>query len=284
MTSGTFIDSGRTGTGSEIQMVEVAGMSFLDHLDELRRRTLRILAVCGILFMIFILVEVEPAEVSGVPIVHPTFNVFHPIAIQFFGQMEADLIPEGVETAVMGPTDAILVEFKIALFLSILFAMPIIVYELGRFLAPALKSKERRILLQFSIPAALLFVTGAVFAYLFVLPFVYDFLYKIAFNLVDNTFLNPSEFVDFTLLFLFSFGLAFELPILMVGSTFLGVVDVHFWRRNWRFAAVAIFIFGAVITPDGSGITMMLVSLPMLGLYVLGYFLSVRTHRGGESE
>ncbi|MEE9489400.1 MAG: twin-arginine translocase subunit TatC, partial [Thermoplasmata archaeon] len=223
-------------------MVEVAGMSFLDHLDELRRRTLRILAVCGILFMIFILVEVEPAEVSGVPIVHPTFNVFHPIAIQFFGQMEADLIPEGVETAVMGPTDAILVEFKIALFLSILFAMPIIVYELGRFLAPALKSKERRILLQFSIPAALLFVTGAVFAYLFVLPFVYDFLYKIAFNLVDNTFLNPSEFVDFTLLFLFSFGLAFELPILMVGSTFLGVVDVHFWRRNWRFAVVAIFI------------------------------------------
>ncbi|MEE9489510.1 MAG: twin-arginine translocase subunit TatC, partial [Thermoplasmata archaeon] len=95
---------------------------------------------------------------------------------------------------------------------------------------------------------------------------------------------NPSEFVDFTLLFLLSFGLAFELPILMVGSTFLGVVDDHFWRRNWRFAAVAIFIFGAVITPDGSGITMMLVSLPMLGLYVLGYFLSVRTHRGGESE
>ncbi|MFQ5883499.1 MAG: twin-arginine translocase subunit TatC [Thermoplasmata archaeon] len=265
-------------------MIEAARMSFLDHLEALRKSILRILAVCSFLFMIFILVELHPADFSGFPIAYPTVNVFHPIAIQFFARMEADLIPAGVETAVMGPTDAILVEFKIALFLSILFGMPVIVYELGRFLSPALKPKEKKLLLQFSVPAALLFTTGAIFAYLFVLPFVYDFLYSIAFNLVDRTYLNPSEFVDFTLLFLFSFGLAFELPIIMVGTTVLGVVDAHFWKRNWRYATVAIFIFGAVITPDGSGITMMLVSLPMLALYAAGYFISMRTHRGGEKN
>ncbi|MFQ6106306.1 MAG: twin-arginine translocase subunit TatC [Thermoplasmata archaeon] len=262
-------------------MKEGAKMGFLDHLDEFRKRILRILAVIMLLFVIFILVEADTTQVLGLPVVYPTVNVFHPIAIQFFGKMEADLVPEGVETAVMGPTDAILVEFKIALFLSILFAMPVIVHQMGRFLAPALRRREKRLLLQISVPSALLFITGAVFAYMFVLPFVYDFLYSIAFNLVDNTYLNPSEFVDFTLLFLFSFGLAFELPIIMSGITFLGVVDARFWRRNWRYSAVAIFIFGAVITPDGSGITMMMVSLPMLALYALGYSLSVRMEKGG---
>jgi sec-independent protein translocase protein TatC len=264
-------------------MADFGRMSFLDHFEELRKRVLRILALCVVLFAVFTIVELQSTEVSGVAIVYPSINVFHPMAMQFFGMMEADLVPDGVQTVVLGPTDAIVVEFKVALFLSVLFGMPFIVYELGKFAAPALKDREKRLLLQFSIPAALLFLTGAVFAYIFVLPFVYDFLYTIAFNLVDNTFLNPSEFVDFTLLFLLSFGLAFELPIIMVGSTALGVVDREFWRRNWRFSAVAIFIFGAVITPDGSGITMMIVSLPMLALYAAGYFMAGRTQKGGES-
>lgn len=259
-------------------------MGFLDHLDELRRRIIRIVAVCVPLFMIFILVELKPADLLGLPLFYPTVNVFHPIAIQFFNRMEADLLPAGVETVVMGPTDAIFVEFKIALFLSVLFGMPVIVYELGRFLAPALKPKERRMLIRSAIPAAMLFVAGAVFAYVFILPFVFSFLYEIASSLVQHTYLNPSEFVDFTLLFLFSFGLAFELPIIMIGSTTLGVVDALFWKRNWRFATVAIFIFGAVITPDGSGITMMIVSLPMLALYAAGYFLSARMYGSGEKN
>jgi len=76
-----------------------------------------------------------------------------------------------------------------------------------------------------------------------------------------------------------AFGLAFQLPVLMYGLSWLGVVRSSFWKKYWRFAAIAIFLFGAIITPDGSGITMMLVSIPMLGLYVVGYIVSVRIEK-----
>jgi sec-independent protein translocase protein TatC len=94
--------------------------------------------------------------------------------------------------------------------------------------------------------------------------------------------LFADDFISFVLLFMLAFGLAFELPVLMYGLTALGIISSEFWKKNWRFAAIAIFVFGAIITPDGSGITMFLVALPMLALYVLGYAASVRLERRRE--
>ncbi|MFQ5884284.1 MAG: twin-arginine translocase subunit TatC, partial [Thermoplasmata archaeon] len=138
--------------------------------------------------------------------------------------------------------------------------------------------REKKLLINVTVPATLLFITGAVFAYIFVVPFVFDFLYRIAANMVDQMFLSPGGFIDFTLAFLFGFGLAFELPVIMVGLSALGIVTPGFWKRNWRYATVAIFIFGAVITPDGSGVTMFLVATPMLVLYLMGYLISKRKY------
>lgn len=108
-------------------------------------------------------------------------------------------------------------------------------------------------------------------SFLVVLPFTFTFLYGIAIAMGAQPFLQLQEFLDFVLLFSLAFGIAFELPVIMYGLTVLGVVDADFWKRHWRFAVVGIFFFGAAITPDGSGVTMMLVAVPMLGLYAGGY-------------
>ena len=84
----------------------------------------------------------------------------------------------------------------------------------------------------------------------------------------------------FTLVFLLCFGLTFQMPLVMAGLTGAGIVRAGTWTRNWRWAVVGIFFFGAAITPDGSGLTMMMVSLPMLGLYGVGVAVAHLVQRG----
>jgi sec-independent protein translocase protein TatC len=87
------------------------------------------------------------------------------------------------------------------------------------------------------------------------------------------------EFVTFVLQFLLAFGFSFQLPLVMYAISMSGMVGKDFWRKNIRYAIVIIIIFGAVITPDGTGVTMMLVAGPMIGLYVLGILFIERKQR-----
>src|SRR5436309_1367552 len=124
-----------------------------------------------------------------------------------------------------------------------------------------------------------LFIAGVLVSLLVVLPFTFPFLYAFAYSFGATPLLRLDEFLDFVLWFSLAFGLAFELPVVMYGLSYLGIVSPEFWKKNWRYATIAIFIFGAVITPDGSGVTMMLVSIPMLFLYVAGYVAVVQRSR-----
>lgn len=262
--------------------------SFLSHIMELRKRILYIGVTFIVFFAIVIIFRLDFANVGGlsVPYIYP--DVFNSIAIQFFRWLVNNTAPLALATPIVyGPAEGIMVEMKVAMFLALALSMPMIVYQLGKFLAPALRPNEKMLIMKTVIPASILFVVGAVFAYLFVLEFMFDFLYRIGISMV--TYVDPitgqitavaymsiEQFIDFTLMILFAFGLAFELPVVMVGLSALGLVSPAFWKRNWRYATVAIFVFGAFITPDGSGVTMLLVALPMLFLYVAGYFVSKR--------
>jgi sec-independent protein translocase protein TatC len=87
------------------------------------------------------------------------------------------------------------------------------------------------------------------------------------------------DFVTFVLQFLLAFGVSFQLPIVMYAISVSGIVDSDFWRKNVRYAIVIIVIFGAVVTPDGSGITMWFVSIPMMMLYIAGMIVIERKER-----
>jgi sec-independent protein translocase protein TatC len=91
------------------------------------------------------------------------------------------------------------------------------------------------------------------------------------------TFFNINDFYPFVLQLLIAFGLAFQLPVIMYALTLTGIVDAAFWKKNFRYAVIIFVIFGAVITPDGGGISMWLVVAPMMLLYLAGLMVVKRS-------
>jgi sec-independent protein translocase protein TatC len=180
----------------------------------------------------------------------------------------------------IGIADPVIVQLEISLFLGILFGMPMIVYQFGKFVSPGLYPHEKAILIKMAFPATFLFALGCGFAYYIIIPFTIDFLYGFAFAMDVQPFLSLESFISFVIIFLIAYGLVFEIPIIMVGLTRLGTVSAEFWAENWRYAFVAMVIFGAIVTPDGSGITQLIVAMPMMVLYVIGYVISKRVQKG----
>jgi len=106
-----------------------------------------------------------------------------------------------------------------------------------------------------------------------VIPFTLEFLYKYGESIGVETFLNINDFITFVLQFLIGFGISFELPLIMYIISLSGIIDIEFWRKNFRYSIIIIVVFGAIITPDGSGVTMWLIAGPMILLYIIGIFL-----------
>lgn len=120
------------------------------------------------------------------------------------------------------------------------------------------------------LPMFLLFIFGVVFSYILVIPFTLNLLYKYGESVGAETFLTVNDFITFVLQFILGFGIAFQLPVLMYVLSLSGLTDSKFWQKNFRYAIIIITIFGAIITPDGSGVTMWFIALPMIALYAVG--------------
>ena len=88
------------------------------------------------------------------------------------------------------------------------------------------------------------------------------------------TYFEINEFISFVLALTLASGLAFMLPIFMRTLSSLGIVESSFWIRNFKYSLIAIVIFTAIITPDGTGVTMLMLSIPLISLYLLGWLLS----------
>jgi sec-independent protein translocase protein TatC len=274
--------------GSKADAPDETRMTFWEHVDELRRRLKLTFALILVLFVLFLTTGIEPVAIGSVripmlvPALAPTSNN---VAAQFFLAMKAYLVPQSVgglplRFAYQQAWDAYIVMFKVAFFLAIVFASPSVAYEAAQFLSPALRPSEKRLLLRIFVPVIVLFLAGVALCLAIVLPFTFALLFSVQ-NLMgaDLLILYGDNFIDFVLLFSLAFGIAFELPVLMYGLSALGIIPSTFWKRHWRIAVAAIFVFGALITPDGSGITMMFVALPMLVLYILGYAFARKVGR-----
>jgi len=260
-------------------------LSFFEHLEEVRRRLKVVVYWFVIAFVFFLTFSIQYVIVLGVPmwLPLPALNLTEGIASQFFVALRSWLVPSFVRPAVFTAWEAVVVQFKVALFLAIVATSPVSTYEFWRFVAPALKAPERKLIIRISVPVVFLFLSGVAMSLLVVLPFTFTFLYGIAIAMGAETLLQLDGFLDFVLLFSIAFGAAFELPVVMYGLSVLGIVEADFWKRHWRFAVIAIFFFGAAITPDGSGVTMLLVAVPMLFLYVGGY-VAIRLHARTSSR
>lgn len=249
------------------------------HLDELRSRVLRIAIAVGIITIFILTFHLTAIEVGGIQLYYPTPEPLDNIAAQITNYMRVQLVPEQVELIQTAPGQAFFSQIYIAALAGIVFGMPVIVNQLTSFIKPALKEREINISRSIAVPAVGLFATGCIFSYFFVIPYILDFLYKYGESAGLITFLNIMDFVSFVLQFLIAFGLSFQLPLVMYAATVSGLTDAAFWRKNIRYAIVIIVIFGAVITPDGSGVTMWFIGGPMIALYVVGMFFIERKER-----
>ena len=249
------------------------------HLEELRKRVLRIVIVIGLIAVFVLMFHVEPFEFAGTTLYYPNPEPLDNIAAQITKHMKDTLVPKNVQLIQTAPGQAFFAQVYIAALVGIVAGMPIIIKELVGFIKPALKENEINVSRSISIPALGLFVVGCVFSYNFVIPYILEFLYRYGESAGLITFLNVMDFVTFVLQFLLAFGLSFQLPLIMYAVTGSGMIDAHFWRKNLRFAIVIIVIFGAAVTPDGTGVTMWFIAGPMIALYFAGMLIIERKER-----
>jgi len=249
------------------------------HLAELKKRITRIVISVGAIIMFLLTFRAQPFWYDGIKLYYPTPEPFHNIAAQIMNHMRINLVPPTVQLIQTAPGQAFYAQVYVATLVGIVLSMPIIVRELTKFIAPAMSEKEVHIIQKIAIPAIVLFVAGAVFSYVTVIPFMLDFLYQYGQTIGVTAFFDIMEFVTFVLQFLLAFGVAFQLPLIMYAATLAGITDAKFWRKNFRYAIVALIVIGAAVTPDGSGITMWFISGPMIALYVIGIIIIERHER-----
>jgi sec-independent protein translocase protein TatC len=252
-------------------------------LGEVRRRAIRLAVVLGPLFGFLLAFRLQPVSVrlfgATLPLAYPVPSLFYNITAQVFRALVALELPAGVTLLNFQVGDSIVAQMEIGAILTVILGMPWIVHEVGAFLVPALRRNERELLAWVGIPATLLFITGTLLGLFFLTPLTFRllFLYVAADGLAPV--LGVQAFVTFVLLYSLAFGIVFELPVFVYALTRLGLVRASAWRKHWRGAIVGALVFGMVITPDNSGITMLLVASPMIGLYFGGAFFAQRWER-----
>lgn len=223
-------------------------ISFIDHLEELRQR----------IIVAFLAVAVGAAV---------CFFFAFPI-------LRILTRPAGkISLVYLSPIEPFMVKFKIAIWAGLFLAMPVVLYQTLAFVAPALKSKERKFVYPIIAGLIVLFALGVFFGYEAVMPVGIKWLFGQAGNELKAN-LTASMYVSFAFMFLLGFGVAFETPLVILFLVKLGVVSPQTLRRNWRVSYLAILVISAIITPDWSPVTMAIMAVPMIALYEISVLIS----------
>lgn len=172
----------------------------------------------------------------------------------------------------ISPHEAFYSYLKIALISGIFFASPILLYQVWRFVCVGLKQAERKHLLWYGPLSFLLFLIGVSFAYFMVLPVGLRFLLGFATETLQPM-ISVSRYISFVGILLLAFGTVFELPLVVLFLTKIGVVTPHFLARQRRYMVLLVFVLAAILTPPDV-FTQVLLAVPMLVLYELSIWLS----------
>ena len=223
--------------------------SLIEHLEELRKRIIVVVSF-------FILCSGIGIFLSG-PLIRY-------ISDYFKGQ--------GIQIIVTSPLEFISAQLKLALLLGLILCLPIIIYETILFIKPALKNREKRMLLFFLPASVLLFVLGLIFS-IVVLKTGLWFLAKLAQSFGVLNLWSLSQLIDFIFTTSLCLGLVFQFPILLLIITKLGIITPESIKGKRRLWYVGIFVIAAVVTPTVDPITMLVVAIPLLFLFEISIIL-----------
>lgn len=217
-------------------------LPFTYHLGEIRYRLVRIIVMLFILFVICFALSETFLEIIRAPI-------------------------KGYDLIFIAPAEAFFVHLKLGFFAAIAFCTPFILYHLWLFISPGLKEKERKYTLPFVLSSTLFFVLGILFAYYIILPLGFPILLNYKTGGI-KAFLTISNYTTFTTQTLLVFGLIFELPLITLFLTKLGILKPAILSKNRKYAFLIIFIISAILTPPDV-VTQVLMAIPLIILYEL---------------
>lgn len=206
------------------------------------------------------------------------------LSVQIFNRIRHDILPPGVDLVVTNPMNAFVAQILLSFLLGFFFSIPFFIYKIIIYIQPALLPREKRAVFWSLFPFVLLFFSGAMFSYFFIIPSTFDVLYPFATIMGAIPFFSVNEFIQYVFGLMIAVGLMFLLPLFMILLSFLNIIQAGFWKRQWRFALLFFLILSAIITPDGTGITMIMLFLPLVALYFAGYFFATRVGRRESRE
>lgn len=239
----------------------------------LKQMITRCILVVVVLFTMLLTCTIQEVSVLGqrFPIVAPGSPS---LAVQFFLFAKETLIPVGIPVVALGPVSSFVAPILMAFLVALLLSFPFGIYFMSRFLSPALHPAERKALARFIIPALILFYLGCSLAYFVIIPETFAILYSFASPMGVAPFFALDEFISSVFFLTLTTGIAFLLPVGMTVLSRIGLISGYFWMRHIRIAIMIVLIFSALITPDGSGVTMVFLSAPLLLLYLVGALLA----------
>jgi len=230
-----------------------AKMSFLEHLDELRKRIIYVVISIGVGFL---------------------------LAFLFIGQifdfimkpLQAGL-PAGGTLVYTDPTEAFVLYIQMALIAGAIIAMPLVMTQVWLFIAPGLYSHEKKLAIPFIVMSSICFASGAAFSHYVVFPLTWKFF--VSFTTDYLTFMPRIEpAFSLYIKLVVAFGVVFQMPVVVTFLARMGVVTAGFLWRHTKYAMLIIVIVSAIVTPDGGGVSLVAMSVPLFLLYVLSIGLA----------
>jgi len=238
-------------------------MTLMEHLGELRTRLMIALGAVAL------------GAVIGWFLYDPVFSFLQKPYCQIIKEHpELAISPNaGCKFLFDSAVSPFLIKIKVVSFIGLAIALPIVMYQVWRFITPGLKPNERRYAIPFVTASVLLFLLGAYFG-IFTLPKALNFLLGFAGTNTLVSALNVTKYMTFVFFMILAFGLSFELPVILVSLVAAGVLSSQKLRRWRRGALVSIAVFAAVITPTQDWFTMTAMMVPLIIFYEMSILIA----------
>ncbi|MFM2071404.1 MAG: Sec-independent protein translocase protein TatC [Actinomycetota bacterium] len=242
-------------------------MTLTEHLGELRTRIIR--SMLAVVLGIIVMLAAYNSVLSFL------LNPYRDFCTQKPSYCELS----GGNLQFVGPLEGFSTRLSISTYGGILLALPVLMWQIWRFVVPALHAKEKKYAIPFVAASVGLFALGAAVAY-WTLEKALDFLISWA-GSQDSVQANfrVSEYINLVGLMVAAFGIAFEFPVLLVFLQLVGVLTPQLLMKQWRYAVLAIFVIAAVITPSGDPYSMMALALPMTLFYMISILIGYLVQR-----
>jgi sec-independent protein translocase protein TatC len=233
-------------------------MSFMEHLEELRRRILRALMGVAVAFIVSLTFTNTLWRIVSAPAIEALKHLHYTPTLVQITPMETFTI----------------VWFKMPLLVSLFLGSPWVLYQVWAFISPGLYKKERNWAVPFILTTAGLFISGGLFAYYVAFRYGLEFLLGIGRDINITPMVSINEYFDLFVNVILGVAIVFEMPVVIFFLTLLRIASPRFLLRNSRYAVLAIVVLAAIVTPTPDVFNLMLFALPMCALFFVGVFAS----------